>query len=373
MKIGVDARMYTPKFTGIGRYVYELTRNLFEIDQDNEYVLFFNEPEFSRFTPPNKRISKVLVDAPHYSFAEQIKFLKILYSQKLDIMHFTHFNAPVLYRRPSIVTIHDLTLSFFPGNKMNSIFHRLAYQLTLNSAVKRAKKVISVSDNTKKDLQKITKISANKIETIYEAVAEEFHSITDQNRVYQCQLKYNLDRPFLLYTGVWRSHKNLPNLIRAFHILKKEYKLDHYLLITGRKDPVYPEIEQETLSLQLENDVIFTGLVPEEDLVTLYSAADAYVFPSLYEGFGRPVLEAMACETPVICSNSSCLPEICGKGNAIFFNPKSPQDIAEKTYELCASHQLKSELIKNAARHVKTFSWEKMAEKTLSIYKEATA
>lgn len=375
MRIGIDCRMYSSRFTGIGRYVYELTENLFRMDQKNEYVLFFNEPEFSHFTVPNDRVKKVLVDAPHYSLAEQTKFLHVLNKEKLDLMHFTHFNAPIFYRRPSVVTIHDLTLSFYPGKKMSSFLYRFGYHVTIKSAVKKAKKIIAVSFNTKKDLQKLFSAPDEKISVIYEGVHEKFQPLkdqVDQKKLDNVKEKYRLDKPYLLYTGVWRSHKNLPNLLHAFHILKNEYGFDGSLVITGRKDPVYaPELEEKTLSLKLEDDVIFTGLVEEKDLVPLYNGALAYVFPSLYEGFGLPPLEAMQCGVPVIASDISSIPEICGKENAVFFDPKNPEDMAEKIFEVTSQKALREKLIANGLQRVKQFSWTKMTVETLRVYDQA--
>jgi len=375
MRIGIDCRMYSSRFTGIGRYVYELTENLFRADTQNEYVLFFNEPEFSHFTPPpgkESRVKKVLVNAPHYSLAEQTKFLRILKKEKLDLMHFTHFNAPILYRRPSVVTIHDLTLSFYPGRKMASPVHRFAYHVTIRSAVTKAKKIIAVSQNTKKDLQNIFKIPDEKISVIYEGVHEKFHPVhdqVDQRNVETVRQKYRLPKPYLLYTGVWRSHKNLPNLLQAFHILKNDYGYDGSLVITGRPDPMYAtELEEQTLSLKLEDDVIFTGLVEEKDLVPLYNGAFIHIFPSLYEGFGLPPLEAMQCGVPVVASNISSIPEVCGKGNAVFFDPNNPEDMAEKIFDVVSHTSLREKLIANGLQRVKQFSWKTMAEETLAVY-----
>ncbi len=375
MRIGIDCRMYSSRFTGIGRYVYELTENLFKIDSKNEYILFFNQPEYNLFQSPNPRVKKVLVNAKHYSFNEQTKFLHILNKQKLDLMHFTHFNAPIFYSKPSIVTIHDLTLHFFPGRKMTTPLHRLAYHITLKSAVKKAKKVITVSKNTKKDLQNLLKVPHAKIEVIYEGVHQKFHPISSTSAAHKIVLetknKYNLNKPYLLYTGVWRTHKNIPNLLNAFHILKKDHNFDGYLVITGRNDPFYAkEIIDHARNLKLEKDVIFPGLVPEEDLVPLYNGALLYVFPSLYEGFGLSPLEAMQCGVPVVVSNSSCLPEICGHENALFFNPNDPQDIATKMSQAIKDPQLRQTLITNSLKHVKNFSWQKMAEQTLKVYNE---
>lgn len=409
--------MYSTHFTGIGRYVFELTRNLFEIDQKNEYVLFFNDPEYSAFTPPNSRIKKVLVNAPHYSLKEQTRFLRLLNKERLDLMHFTHFNVPLFYFRPSVVTIHDLTLSFYPGKKMTSPIHRLAYHLIINSAVRKAKKVIAVSKNTKKDIKKILKIPAKKIEVIYEGINENFKQPIPEHLISQTKKKYSIENEYLLYTGVWRSHKNLPNLIKAFHTLKNDYGYEGSLVITGKGDPVYePEIMEQRQSLQLENDIIFTGLVSEEELIALYKGAQVYVFPSYYEGFGLPPLEAMAVGTPVASSDRSCMPEICGDARsaaeqsavdqsaaeqstlrsqlkvlrkqnsiptvtnserqhapgptALFFNPDDPADIAKKTFRLTSEKSLRDELITNGLNHIRKFQWPKMAEQTLELYNQ---
>ena len=374
MRIGIDCRMYSSRFTGIGRYVYELTENLFKIDKKNQYILFFNEPEYSAFLPPNKNIQKILANAPHYSFREQTHFLHVLNHAKLNLMHFTHFNAPIFYRGPSIVTIHDLTLSFFPGKKMTSFFQHLAYHVTIKKALTKAKKIIAVSEHTKKDLKQLFHIPREKIEVIYEGVNTGFYQIKTsdlggQKTIQKTLKKYDIHQPYLLYTGVWRSHKNLPGLIEAFHMLKTDYGFDGGLVITGRTDPLYePELKQKAFSLKLENDIIFTGLVPDAELVLLYNGALVYVFPSFYEGFGLPPLEAMQCGTAVVAANSSSIPEICGEDNAVFFDPHDPKDMAQKIYEVISQKSLREKFIINGLKRVKQFSFRKMAEETLRLY-----
>ena len=370
MRIGVDARMYSSSFTGIGRYVYELTTRLFALDQKNEYVLFFNSPEYQKFNCPNDRVTKRLVDARHYSYEEQFKFLQILNQENLDLMHFTHFNAPLFYRRPCVVTIHDLTLSFFPGKKMPSIGHRLAYRLVISTVVKKARRIIAVSQNTKEDLQKVLKTPAEKIAVIYEAAGKEFTKIMDQDQIETMKKTYALDKPFLLYTGVWRSHKNVAGLIKAFSKLIQEGKFDGYLVITGREDPFYPEVKKTVNDLALQNRVKFTGLVSEKDLVLLYNATLLLVLPSFYEGFGLSPLEAFACETPVVVSQTSCLPEICGEGNAVFFDPYNVADMADKIFQVINSSALQKELRLNGLNRIKAFSWDKTAKETLELYEE---
>lgn len=368
MKIGIDARLYSSSFTGIGRYVYELIDHLIKLDHKNHYVIFLNDPEFEKFRSPHNGVEKILVNAPHYSFTEQWKFWRILKRAKLDLMHFTHFNAPLLYRRPSIVTIHDLTLSLYPGKKMSRFWHRWSYHFTIRSIVNRSKRIIAVSEHTKRDVIRLLRINSDKISVIHEGVNPIFHEITDRHLVDEFLGKMGLTKPYILYTGVWRSHKNLVNLIKAFAILKHQYHFDGWLVITGKEDPWYPEVKQTVRAEHLEGEVRFTGLIPDEDLVLLYNGARIYVLPSFYEGFGLPALEAFACGIPVCAARSSSLPEVCGEGNAEFFDPHSPEDMAAKIASVYNNPQKIAELKMRGRARLKDFSWEKMARETLKIY-----
>ncbi|MFC1810955.1 glycosyltransferase family 4 protein [Patescibacteria group bacterium] len=371
MKIGIDCRIYSSKFTGIGRYVYELTERLSKFDDGHDYVLFFNKPEFDKYHAPSPKFKKILADAPIYSLREQTHFNKILRAEKLDLMHFTHFNAPVFYKGKSIVTIHDLTLSFFPGKKKRSILHRFGYHFTLRAAVKKAKKVITISQNSKKDLIELIGTPEDKIEVIYQGVSEKFKIIEDSLRIKKTLERYGLARsPFLLYTGVWRSHKNIPNMLRAFKKVRELCEEDLKMVITGKEDPYYPEVRELPKEIGIEDHVIFTGLVDENELVDLYNAASLYVFPSFYEGFGLPPLEAMACGTPVAASETSSIPEICGKGNAVFFDPNDHGDMAQVIYALYRDKAMQEDLVRRGLLRVGEFSWQTMAELTYNLYKE---
>jgi glycosyltransferase involved in cell wall biosynthesis len=383
MRIGIDCRIYSSKFTGIGRYTHELVHHLIRLNDQHkrkhELILFFNQPEYNSYTPPNLSVKKVLAAARHYSLKEQTRFPGILRKANCDIIHFPHFNVPILYRRPYTVTIHDLTLSLFPGQKMTRWYHRLAYNITIKNATRKAKKVITVSQNTKQDIVNYLKIPEQKIQVIYNGVSDKFTLIQDPTQFQKTLKKFNITKEFLLYTGVWRNHKNLPNLIQAFAILKKGFTatptftpaLDLQLVITGKPDPHYPEVKQAIADNNLQKDIILPGLVTEDELIHLYNAARLYVFPSLYEGFGLPPLESMKCGTPVVASKISSIPEICGE-NAIYFNPGSPQDIAEKILKLYKDVDLQAELIEKGARHALKFSWERMAKQTYETIIRAT-
>lgn len=373
MKIGIDARMFSNSFTGIGRYNFELTKRFFDARPDIEWVIFMNEPEYFRFTFP-AHVRKVLVNAPHYSFSEQWKFWRILEKEKCDLVHFTHFNAPLLYKGKFVTTIHDTTISFYPGKKMNSWWRKWAYNKVIHHAVDQAQKVITVTDNTKKDLMKLFSVPAEKIQTIWNGIGNEFQKFPEVEEQI-VRKKFNLPNQFLLYTGNWREHKNLPQLLEAFSlILRKAEKVDGpqhlknlVLVITGKEDPYYPEVKRKVEQLSLQEKVRFVGLVEEGDLLRLYSAASAYVFPTLYEGFGLPPLEAMKAQTPVIASNISCIPEVCGE-SVQYFDPQNSEDMAQNIIKVLINPDRQKELITKGMERAKLFSWDTCAEETLKVY-----
>ncbi|MBT3349052.1 glycosyltransferase family 4 protein [bacterium] len=369
VKIGIDARMFSDAFTGIGRYNFELTRRFFSKFPDVQWVLFLNEPQFSQFDFP-KNVRKICVNAPHYSLAEQTHFLKILNREKCDLVHFTHFNVPILYRGKFVVTIHDTTISFFPGKKFSSWWRKIAYRIVISNAIFRSKKVITVSKNTAADVEKLFRVSPKKITPIWNGIGNEF-SPRSESEHFEIRKKFDLPEKFLLYTGVWREHKNLVGLLRAFARIKnEELKIKNLnLVITGKQDPNYPEVLETVKNLNLEKSVKFVGLVDFADLQKLYSAAAVYVFPSFYEGFGLPPLEAMAAGTPVAASNSSAIPEVCGDA-ALFFNPKNTEEMAAKISEILENPKLAADLVARGAERVKKFSWDFSADATLKIYRE---
>ncbi|MDP4008764.1 MAG: glycosyltransferase family 1 protein [Candidatus Peregrinibacteria bacterium] len=382
MKIGIDLRMYSSQFTGIGRYCYELIENLIKIDHENDYVFFLNEPEYSEFKESKRQLLEngrnrtegkqafkaVKVDAPHYSLKEQLSFAKALKKEKLDLMHFTHFNAPILYRKPCIVTIHDLTLSFFPGKKFTKWYHRTAYHIVLKSILRRAKKIIAVSKNTELDLHRLYNFTRGKTVMIHEAVGNEFRALP-MEEVGKVVEKFEIDKEYILYTGVHRDHKNVIGLIGGFAKLLNDSKFDGYLVITGKENPHYPEVRMTIDKLGLADNVKLVGLVEESDLIGLYNGASIYAYPSFYEGFGLPALEAFACGTPVCASNKSCLPDICGEA-AAYFDPKNLDEMADKFTELLRNDGLRDYLIQKGKERLKDFSWEKMACETLNAYKK---
>jgi len=367
--IGIDARMYGYAQTGIGNYIRHLLKFIFELDKENNYVIFLMPEEFDNFKLPNEKIKKVKVSSKWYGWKEQLLFPFQLYKENLDLMHFTHFNSPILYFKRSIVTIHDITPYFFPGHKMRSIVRKIGFKTVFFSSVKKASKVIAVSENTKNDIANYFKIRKGKINIIYEGVDEQFKIISDDQKITEIKKKYNITKPFIFYTGVWRNHKNLVGLIKAFGILKNKYKLDYQLVLGGKEDPYYPEVRETWRKLGLGNEIIRTDFIDQEDLPLFYNAAELFIIPSFYEGFGLIGLESMACGTPVVSSNTTSLPEVLGNG-AIYFNPKDSKEIAKKIKLVLTDEKLYNELKKKGFKQVEKYSWRKMGEKTMGIYRK---
>jgi len=367
--IGIDARMYGYAQTGIGNYIRHLLEYIFDNDKENDFVVFLMPEEFDSFKVPNGRVRKVKTDCRWYSWKEQLIFPFTLYGEKLDLMHFTHFNSPILYRKDSVTTIHDVTPYFFPGHKMKSPIRRLGFRMVFYSSVKKARRIIAVSESTKRDIVRYFKIQKDKIRVIYEGADGQFRKIEDRSEVENLKERYGLHRPFLFYTGVWRNHKNLVGLIKAFKIVREKYDLDIDLVLGGKEDPYYPEVRQTWESLDLDDRIRPVGFIDQAELPIFYNAATAFVIPSFYEGFGLIGLEAMACGTPVISSDRTSLPEILGEG-AVYFDPEKPEDIAEKIHLVFTDKRLYNELKENGFSQVKRYSWQKMGEETLDLYKK---
>lgn len=369
MLIGIDARMYGGEQTGIGNYIRNLTENLFPIDKKNSYVLFLLEPEFSRYQISSPQIQKVRVNARWYTWQEQIILPRVLHKIPLDLMHFPHFNAPLLYQGKFILTIHDITQNYFPGLGLKAGLRRKIYRHVFAHNIKKARKIISVSHYTKKDILKNFPIPSPKIKVIYEGINPSFQKIEDQKAIANICQKYRITKPFLLYVGVLRDHKNVVGLIKAFLLLIRQFHLDLELVIIGKRDPRYLELNRFMIGKDIKSRIFFPGFVPEKDLILLYNAALIFALPSFREGFGFPPLEAMACGTPVVASQTTSIPEIVGDA-ALLFDPYNPADIAQKILHLYSRKDLQKKLIEKGFARTKSFLWAQCAQQTFKIYNQ---
>lgn len=270
MKIGIDCRMYGSKFTGIGIYVERLVDYLATHDDENQYVLFLSKSGMFDCAVDKPNFKKVEADVRHYSFGEQVTFPYLIAKEGVDLMHFTHFNAPLAYRGKSVVTIHDLTLSFYPGRKMKSSFHRFAYSTTIRSIAKRSEKIFAVSEHTRKDLVEILDIDEDRIVTIHNGVdAGRFEVEISDEDVAKTKSKLGIEHEYFLYTGVFREHKNLVRLVEAFaEIAEKHPNVD--LVLAGKEDPGYRDVRDSIVRLGLSGRVRLPGFVDDEDIPPLY-------------------------------------------------------------------------------------------------------
>lgn len=389
IKIGIDARFYGPIGKGLGRYVQEITDKVINIDENSQYqfVIFLSKDNYDEFSLnqfKHKKIKKVLADVGWYGFKEQLIFPYLIWREKLDLIHFPHFNVPILNFTPFVLTIHDLILTKFPSKKASTLnnlkyyFKHLMYQIVIKLALRRAKKVIAVSNFTKEDLIKRLKAREDKIIVTYEGVAnlakgrDNLFVVKLDNQ--ETLFSYNISSPYLLYVGNAYPHKNLEFLLTVFPELEKRKK-NLKLVLVGKEDYFYRRIKREASRLNLwqennkNNLVIFTDYVPDPQLKILYNQAFIYIFPSLYEGFGLPPLEAMANSCPVLSSDQASLPEILGSA-AIYFDPKNKESLIDSFNQLIINKSLREDLINKGKSWVKKYNWWECASLTFNIYTE---
>lgn len=370
MKIGIDARMMGSQHGGIGRYVFELLSHLLRIDGENEYVAFYNRDaqEAVIKLSGHKNVKFVPVNIRHYSFGEQTSFLRTLNKYKLDLAHFPNFNVPLFYNRPFIVTIHDLVHHKISGHKKSHSLHFFAYKKIIESAARRAVKIITVSEFSKLDIIKVLGQPAEKIGVTYEGA--NISTSVPETKVNEMKKAFLLSRPYFLFIGVLERKKNLVNLTRGFDEFIFKHGLDMDLVVVGRADKHYPEIKHKAMDIKARDRLVFTDQVDNEQLTALYKGAYAYVSASLHEGFGLPGVEAMQFGLPLIVSNTSVFNEVYDNA-AVYFNPLDPSDIAEKLYLLGHDKNFYAQVAKNSAVRGKLFDWNNTAQHTLEIYKQA--
>lgn len=376
MRIGIDARFYGPLGKGLGRYTQKLIENLEKEDNQNEYFIFLRRENFGEYMPANKNFRKILADCRWYSFAEQIRMPFLLLKHRLDLAHFPHFNVPVFYPKKFIITIHDLILIHHPtirGTTLHPFFYKikfLAYRLVINLAIRRARKVIAVSEFTRKDILKNYPVNSEKVEMIYEA-CDDFYLASPRSPVeilkkYDLADSYGIIKPYIVYVGNVYPHKNPENLALGYALAKKGKFPGLQLVFIGGEDFFYRRLKNFIREKGIEN-VIFIGRISDRELGAVLQSAAMYGRPSFYEGFELPPLEAMACGVPVICSNHECALEIL-EDSACYFDPRDPRSVAETIEKVLTDKNFRDSLIQKGFVQSKKYSWKRMAENTLAIY-----
>jgi glycosyltransferase involved in cell wall biosynthesis len=364
VRIGIDARKLHD--FGIGTYIRNLLRELAKLDHDTEYVILSRPDDDVAVRTLGENFRPVPETAGNYSFAEQITIPHALRRERVDIFHAPHYVLPPLVRCPSVVTIHDCIHLMFPQYLPNRWALTYARQ-SISLAAKRATRVLTVSESSKRDIQRFVDIPPGKVDVIYNSYDPRFAIEPDEETVNRVRERYQLQSEFVLYAGNVKPHKNLERLIDAFHIVRSR-GLDHLkLVLIGDEISKYTALRRAVHRHQLHNYVRFLGYLPEETLAVMYRLAGVFVFPSLYEGFGLPPLEAMASGTPVVTSNVSSLPEVAGDA-AVLVDPYSADAIADGMYRVLTDGTLRADLKRRGPQRASQFSWESSVRRVREIY-----
>lgn len=395
--------MFGPGF-GLARYTQQLVKNLLEIDLENQYVLFFRNCDIKEFKAgANKNVKIVVADIPWYSVAEQVRFKNIIKKQKVDLMHFPHWNVPLFYNDPFVVTVHDLIMYHYPRPEATTLgpvkfwIKDKLHRIVLGHAVKKAKHIIVTSEFTKQDVHETLGVELEKMTVTYQAPFTQKHENTktpglmaskhsaeggsaslgtpwavggentrlDGLKTRKHTIDFEITKPYVLYVGAAYPHKNLEGLLRTWDLFEDKYDDEYQLVLVGKEDYFYNNLKCKISNLK---SAIHLGFVPDDELVELYSNASLYVFPSKYEGFGLPTLEAQQYGVPVVSSNASCLPEVLGE-SALYFDPESVEQMADTIHQGLTNEEIRFQLKQNARENLKRFSGEGLARSTLGVYR----
>jgi glycosyltransferase involved in cell wall biosynthesis len=368
-RIGIDARKLAD--FGIGSYIRNLIEAIARRPESERYRFRVYAPGVESAALPALpgHFEIVAEDSPGYSIAELTGFAWRLWRDRLDLFHATHYVIPPLARTRAVVTIHDIIHVLYPQFLPNRVALLYA-RVMIRRALRRADRIITVSYNSKRDLVDYFGIPPARVEVIYNGVAARFRPdvpAAERDRVAE---RYALPRPYLLFLGGEKPHKNVRNVLRAFGEARRDRSLPHVLVLAGPMPKNRSRVEALIAALDLGSRVVRTGVVPEEDLPGLFAGADAFLYPTLYEGFGLPVAEAMACGVPVLTSSTSALQEIAG-GYAYLVDPLDVDAIARGIGDLATDASRRAEFADLGRRRAADFSWDRAAEATLRVYDEA--
>jgi glycosyltransferase involved in cell wall biosynthesis len=372
MRIGIDARSVLKQRTGVGAYTYNLIQNLSQLDKENRYVLFYSHHL-------NVRSSIPKIENPNFEsrfFRIPNKLLNLCWGTiklpkinwlvgKVDLYHSPNYNLNMLSRGKSVMTIHDLNFLAYPQFTLPS--GRWHYAFKIKSYARKVDAIIADSFSTKNEIIKYLKIPEEKIQVIHLGCSPAFRPLAEGERSEETKEKFKIKGDYVLYVGTLEPRKNLRGLIQAYTQCKA--KKDFLLVLAGGKGWKYEHIFRLVDKLQLQDRVIFTGYVEEADLPGLYQCASLFVYPSFYEGFGLPPLEAMACGLPVIVSNTTSLPEVV-RDAGIYVDPNDVEQIAFSIDTVLSDSELRRILIQRGLERAKLFSWEKTAKATLQLYEQ---
>jgi glycosyltransferase involved in cell wall biosynthesis len=382
MHVGINAQLlsFSQNYRngGISHHIRSLLTALAKWPGNHEYTVFVNGQDvIERLAARHPQITYVPVPWPEAQPAsriawEQFTLPSLIRQKHIDVLHSPANVLPELLPRNSagVVTLHDLAFLRFPQvlTRTKRLYHRT---FTVRS-LQRATMIISISESTKQDAVELAGIPAGRLQTVYASIDEHFSSMAGEEEINAFRQKRGLSQDFLLYLGTLEPRKNITTLIQAYAHLRRAYARTEKLILAGGKGWLYEAIYEKIAQLGLKGEVIFPGFVAESEKKLWYSAASAFVYPSLYEGFGLPVVEALACGTPVVTSNVSSLPE-AGSDIALSVEPYSVEAMAEALYKALTDRVYRQRCRAMAAGAAQRFSAQAMAERTVSVYEQAAA
>jgi glycosyltransferase involved in cell wall biosynthesis len=365
MKIAFDLRRIGNP--GIGRYMKCLAEAITAQAPEHEYLLILPPGCGHLIHAPNAQ--RLYTSLKYYSFREQFDLPQILSRHKVDLLHSPHFLLPLMQSCPTVATIHDVIYMSCPQD-LPSRTGRLYYRIMMNACSRMATRIITDSEHSRNEIVRYLRADPGKIDVVYPAVDPGFHSVANAAQIAGVRSRFGIDREYVLNVGIYKPRKNHTGLLQAFRTMIQS-GCHAKLVIAGPMAAGAPVLRGLARELEIEEQVIFTGFVNETDLRALYSGARVYACPSLYEGFGFTVLEAMACGTPVVCSSATSLPEVAGKA-ALFFDPLIPEEMARQLLLAFSDGALRISLVEQGRRNLLRFNWEETARQTLAVYYQAS-
>jgi glycosyltransferase involved in cell wall biosynthesis len=366
MRVAIDARKLHD--FGIGTYIRNLLRHLARTDQDTEFVLLCGEADLGVAAQLGPNFRAVLEPSPNYSLREQVHVPWVLRRERPNVYHAPHYVLPAGVRCPSVVTIHDCIHLMFPQYLPNRVAYAYA-RAQMWSAARRSNCILTVSEASKRDILHLFNVAPEKIVVVYNAIDSHFSVTPSEEAVARVRERYQLDHRFVLYVGNIKPHKNLVRLIEAFDELRRGELDDLKLLIIGDQISKLPALRRAVHRHKIHKHVRFLGYLADDQLAILYRLASVFAFPSLYEGFGLPPLEAMASGTPVVTSNVSSLPEVVG-GAAVLVDPYDVDAIVDGLRRVLTNPTLAAEMRQKGIERAREFSWERSVAKTWGVYQQ---
>jgi glycosyltransferase involved in cell wall biosynthesis len=368
-RIGYDITSLIGMHTGVGNYTRQLLTHMLALDGEHDFLLLSNRPEATLDVPRSARAQPMVQPFPSRMLWMQGVLPRLLRTARPDLCHYPNSIGPLNSPCRYVVTIHDMTLSFLP--QYHPLRKRLLVRPLIPIVARRAARIITVSEQARDDIVRLLRVPAARVVVIPEAAAPIFYKAApaEQARVRE---RYRLRGPYLLYVGTLEPRKNLVRLIRAWHRLWRSGAIPHQLVLVGGRGWQDAEIYRIVQSLDCGDALRLAGYIPTADLPALYSAADAFAFPSLAEGFGLPVIEAMACGTPVLVSTDRALRDLAGAA-ALAVDPYDIQAIETGLERLLSDAALRDQLRAQGLQRAATYSWDETARRTLAVYQEVMA